>query len=155
MATPLASQVFTKSLSGYAYSVEPLGFRDGRNAFLRLTKLLGPVLTHLDTKGAKANTEAAWAVFFSGLGELLQSLSPEDLDYFEGLYKSRSIVKTPEGKILALKDEGVMDNLFSGPRFGHYFFWLGVAIWGTYGDFFTESFGRLGDLLPAPVTAKA
>jgi len=149
---PLAFKAKEQTINGITYKVEPLGFTTGRKAFVRLSNLLGPALASLDTSKA-SNEQAAKDAFFGAIGMFLSTLKDEDLAYFEGLYAPRTIVVMPDGKEPLLKD--CLETLFVGERFGDYFAWLGFAIWGTYGDFFTVGLSKLGDLLPSPGKVKA
>lgn len=152
MTSPLASQAKTKLIGDCAYTVEPLGFIDGRKAFVRLGNLLAPALTALETKKPKDDTEAG-SVFFNALGSLLERLNDADLEYFQGLYAKRTTVKLPDGREPVLAD--ILDTHFTGKRFIDYFAWLGFAIWSTYGDFFTDALTKASDLPSALGKAKA
>lgn len=141
--SPLASQIKSKTIGDCVYQVEPLGFLDGRKAFVRLGNLLGPALSALDKREGATEADAANA-FYGAIGLLLATIKDEDLAYFEGLFSKRTTVTLPDGREPVLKD--IIAEHFIGARFGDYFAWLAFALWGTYGDFFTVGLGKLGGL---------
>lgn len=144
--SPLFAQAKAFVIGDCTYTVEPLGFVEGRKALVKLTNVIGPALQSLDPRKS-ANQAEALEGFLAAIGTLLATLKDDDLVYFEGLYSKRTLVKLPDGREPVLRD--VLEQHFTGERFAHYFAWLGHALWGTYGDFFTVGLGKLTDLLPA------
>jgi hypothetical protein len=127
--------------------VEPLGFIDGRRAFVRLANLLGPALSRLETPkpgpDGKVSEESAAAVFGSALGAILTTLKDEDLTYFENLFAARTFVKLPDGREPLLRD-AIKAEHFAGSRLADYFGWLVFSLQVTYGDFFGDAWRKLG-----------
>lgn len=135
--SPLASQAKTQKIGDCDYRVEPLGFLDGRKAFVRLVNLIGPALSKFES-GKMEETGAA------AIGQLLTSIKDEDLQYFQELFQGRTIVVLPEGREPVLKD--ILKDHFQGDRFGDYFLWLGHCLWVCFGPFFKGLLKNAGSL---------
>lgn len=153
--SPIAIQSVSKEIGQCVYRVEPLGFKSGRAALVRLGRLLAPALASMDSSraaGADSQTRMQEAVARS-IGELITKLDDADLQYFEDLFRAKTWVTLPNGNTPHLSKQ---PEHFASEyaNLTDYFAWLYHCLEVTYGGFFRDAWQKIASSQSKPQTAE-
>jgi hypothetical protein len=114
----------SKRIGDHKYTVTQLNAVTGRKALLRLTKIMGPVIT----EGFKGGQMAGYAA-------VAQSLTETELDYFCDLFAGQTTVLGGD-----YVDDGAQLDAIFGEHFADRYFemfeWLTFALEVNFGSFF-------------------
>lgn len=126
----------TITTGGKTFRVTQLGALQGRKVFLRLIKILGPVLSA--AQGAENPEQATSAL----LGTIGDHVSEDDFEFLCDVFAaSTEVLGDTPGKAVDLKD--VFDVVFIG-NYKAMLEWLAFAVKLNYESFFTDSAGTAG-----------
>jgi hypothetical protein len=140
-------EVKERQIGRATYRVTQLGFKAGRAAMVRLTKLLGPVLSRsLEGANGRALSVAGLA---GGVLELSERLSEQDLTYFCELFGEKTELVLDDGKRPILLP-AYQETWFAG-QYQELFQWLAFCVEVNYADFF----GAFRSLVPGGETQEA
>ena len=140
----MAFKTEEKKIGPCTYKVTQLGAIKGRAAFLRLVKVLGPMLGGAVDQDGKVRDKDF------DLGKLFASmtLDEDDLTYFCDLFGERTFVVKPDGKMPRL--DNVFDEHFAG-QYIDMVQWLAFAVKVNFADFFDVAVSAV----PAPASIAA
>jgi hypothetical protein len=121
-----------REIDGITFYLTPLGFGKGRRVFLRLAKVLTPILG-----GTNVADGASGDQIMAAIGNCIVQLNAEDLewldDQFAGDSAAYSLPETP-GKRPFMTTAAQREDLFSG-RFMTYAKWFAFACEVNFADF--------------------
>jgi hypothetical protein len=131
-------------INGCKYTLAPVGYRDARDAWIRILNVIGPALETLEKYDAKASNDVG--VSAAAIGRLIAKLTPEDLDFVERKFAAYTTIRRAgDAKSPQLSD--VMEMHFSGENCTDAPLWLAFCISSTYARFFDALRTRLAPWL--------
>jgi hypothetical protein len=140
----------SKRIGRCEYQVTQLGFKAGRAAMVRLTKVLGPIFGRL-LDGSDGKSVSAQGVA-GALYELSERLSEDDLSYLCELFGDKTIAVMDDGRRPSLVPK-FMEEHFAG-HYGEMIKWLVFCLEVNYGDFIAD-FGALSGVVLRKTEAAA
>jgi hypothetical protein len=126
----VALKTLEREIDGNLYYVTQLGFSQGREVMVRLSKLLGPAFGRLNGEGGAV----------AAMGELAAAVTEADLVHLCRVFGTSTEVQI-EGKRPRLTEQ-IQELHFAG-RYDTMLKWLWFAIEVNYGGFF-DSVRRIG-----------
>jgi len=114
-----------RTIDGVTFEVTPLGFKQARVAFVRLTKALGPALAHVDTDAPD---------MAAALSALVERVGDDDLEWFADVFGETTRFSTDGSKWPYLHAD-LRESLFSGGKLMLFFQWLAFALEVNFSDF--------------------
>lgn len=124
----------SRTIDGVTFSVTQLGFREGRRAFMRLSKSIGPGMTAM-LAGAASIKDVQAQGLAAGVGRLIQDVSDEDLEYFAEVFGKVTRYHTGDSSKRPVLKDTDRESLFAG-RLMLFFKWLAFAAEVNFADFF-------------------
>ena len=134
----------TKHIGGYDYTVSQLDAIEGRRAFTRLTRFVGPALVHV------TGDAVDMAKLFA---DVAGRLAEDDVDYFCDLFAKRTAVS---GGDLKAGAQPQLDTIFSLHFAGRYLElveWLTFCFKVNFGPFFAGLGAKMGGVVRAVASA--
>jgi hypothetical protein len=122
-----------KTIDGVTFEVTPLGHKKARKAFMRLSKAIGPALAGAAGSGDVSDLTGADVNIAAALGELVNHVSDEDLEWFSDVF-GRTTRFSTDGQKWPFLDAANREVLFSG-RLLLFFHWLAFALEENFSDF--------------------
>jgi len=119
-----------KTIDGITFEVTPLGFKQGRKAFVRLSKALGPALgaaPSVDALKAGRNVSAI-------LERLVAEVSDDDLEWFASTLGDKNTRYSTDLEAWPFLNSANRETLFQG-RLTLFFKWLIFALEVNFSDF--------------------
>jgi hypothetical protein len=112
---------------GVKFTVQTFNVVTGREALVRLQRVLGPALGELVEGRGKTGIARA-------VGSLAERLNTSDLEWFCTKVSECSTVEYEDGRVLPMSMKGVQDDLFPG-NYSLMFAWLEFALEVNFRDF--------------------
>ncbi len=127
-----------RTIGRFEYRVTQLGFKRGNATWIRLLKVLGPVLGKLLEGGGFKGIGVEG--LSGGLSALAENLTQEDLEYFCEVFGESTIVHVSADKDPVLLPK-YQETHFAG-QYGEMLKWLAFCVEVNYSDFFAAFAAR-------------
>jgi hypothetical protein len=127
----MAIRTEDRTIGEFTYHASQVPALEGRRAFARLARLLGPALAAMAT-GQGADVGGA-------LGRLVENLKDEDMDYFCDLFGKHCTVDYPKGRVSV----GEIFPIHFAGNYGAMMKWVLFNLELNFGSFFDEMGLRL------------
>lgn len=120
-----------KTIDGIVFEVSPLGFKQGRKAFVRLSKAVGPALA-----AAKSLEDLKGSNVTAMLEKLVREIDDEDLEWFSDVFGKVTRFSREGDKWPFLTDSN-RELLFQG-RIMLFLKWLAFSLEVQFSDFYSQ-----------------
>lgn len=122
-----------RTIDGVIFEVTPLGYREGRKAFVRLSKAVGPALAQASSGGDMADLSGSDVDVAAALSALVSEVSDGDLEWFADILGKTTRFSRGGDKWPYLV-EANREALFAGEIL-LFFKWLAFALEVNFSDF--------------------
>ncbi len=123
-----------KVLGGIHFRVTPLGFKEARRAFVRLTKAVGPALARAADGTDPANARPEDLDMGSVLEALVDRVEDSDLEWFANVF-GKTTTFSRDGQKWPILREAEREVLFGGGQLMLFFEWLKFCLEVNFADF--------------------
>lgn len=115
-----------KTIDDVSFYLTQLGFREGKKALVRLTKIVGPGLSRVAMSAKDGDMKHIAVAIF----ELTESLTEQDLDYFCEVFGAHTEIEDGHKRVRLNAD--IQNVIFAG-RYDLMFKWLGACFEVNFG----------------------